>query len=428
MTQTITLFRCVPHGTDLSRSSCASRYESMNKKHLRTPPGPRPIGQGCVGCSVGKAHSDGDRVETWADGKPIVFIDKLVQISSAPAKAKPMTSVPMKTAPAKPLEIPDELKVKARAGIVAAHIEPGRVGAMIAEGREMRGGFEKRVTNPMQRKEEARDRMAGHIASAPETEVPVLAQDVPVSPRLAEAEGVEAEEEAAALPRIVGDENERLEDILIEYQGATRSVKDWAAHCGVTMAAVRERRSKGMTLGEACTMPRQRGGRLPREPRAAEAGDLPVLTGDETKRITTRFLVLPFLRQFAIAKRLEVASDKESRLRESDFFKLVFARVHERRLTQRFGEEIEKEHAERERDIETKRRVEAAEAEATKPASKSLTPTKAEGIYASPDKVPSGPTGGMRSAPADVLRAAGFEVVSSGKVPAGWMFIVRDVP
>lgn len=63
------------------------------------------------------------------------------------------------------------------------------------------------------------------------------------------------------------------------------------------------------------------------------------------RRLTFRFLTLPFRLQFSVATSLNVLTDDDRALSDEALFQVVFLRAAERGLLGRLWEETEKRHA-----------------------------------------------------------------------------------
>lgn len=234
--QTIVVFRCIPHGTEITRSSCGSRFESVNKKQIRTPPGPRPIGQGCMDCPVGRAHSAGDRPEAWPDGRPIVFHDKVLPVSTlTTSKPKGATTVPRVVAP-KPLEIPEALRVVSR-------VAPEQTITIGLDGADINGldAEERTVIVPS-------GILGGIVPTHP---LPEPGPGVPPCPDVAPP----APEEPDRVPRV------RFDLTPVTFGLKTQTVAQWAEEVGLSIDTIRWRVTGGMSLAEACTTAKAKGGR-----------------------------------------------------------------------------------------------------------------------------------------------------------------------
>lgn len=63
---------------------------------------------------------------------------------------------------------------------------------------------------------------------------------------------------------------------------------------------------------------------------------------NQERRLTRRFLTLPFRHQIAVAKNLNILTDRDLALNSEKLFQELFKRVHEEGLLRRFRDEIER--------------------------------------------------------------------------------------
>lgn len=75
---TLELFRCVPLGVKLTRSSCGDRHQRAGRemRHEGKQGAAHLVGaQRCATCPVGAAHSRGEKPDAWDDGAPLELVD-----------------------------------------------------------------------------------------------------------------------------------------------------------------------------------------------------------------------------------------------------------------------------------------------------------------------------------------------------------------
>lgn len=210
---------CKPLGTKLTRSACGDRFVASNQQGSRPLGNPRIACGSCRGCEVGRAHAAGDRPEHWPDGSPI----ELVEVE--PVKSE--------------------------------RIGPPRTNEPSA----------RRPTEQRLRIERTTPKPAGLATPAPRSKiepVPDLEPD-PVSPTgdtLPPPAEVEKPKREQRVRPVVGDADEPVVVVapprgrLVEVDGVSRSIPEWAKLAGIHPNAVYERIRRGWPLGLACTAPR----------------------------------------------------------------------------------------------------------------------------------------------------------------------------
>jgi len=211
---------CKPLGTKLTRSACGDRFTASNQQGSRPLGNPRIACGSCKGCEIGRAHAAGDRPEHWPDGSPI----EVVEVE--PVKSKRI-GPPRPNAPAARRPTEQRLRIE-RTTPKPGGLAPVSTGSKIEP-------------------------------------VPDLEPD-PVSPTgdTLPPPGIErpsARREQRVLP-VVGDADEPAVVIapprgrLVEVDGVSRSIPEWARISGIAPSAIYERLRRGWPIGLACTAPR----------------------------------------------------------------------------------------------------------------------------------------------------------------------------
>jgi len=62
------------------------------------------------------------------------------------------------------------------------------------------------------------------------------------------------------------------------------------------------------------------------------------------RSLSYRFLMLPFRKQIAVARSLNVMTDEDLALSDADLFREIFKRARDAGLLQNFGEEIDRRY------------------------------------------------------------------------------------
>jgi hypothetical protein len=218
----IELFKCVPLGTKLARSSCGKRHTEAG--------GPR-VGNGvstvresaCRACPIGAAHARGETPTTWPTGEAVVVV-QLGDLAVAPP----------------PLEHRRGLVEIKRASRPA---RASNAGSSVAEraipNREVAGSM------PARRVQSGSPSALEHGAQG------VRAPRAGAAPiRAGAATPTASNEGPMAKPQRNGNE------YVITAKGETLNLTAWGKRLGVSAAAVRQRLNRRWTEEEAVTTPK----------------------------------------------------------------------------------------------------------------------------------------------------------------------------
>lgn len=249
----ITMFKCRVHETKLLRSACGDRWHAYNgtgKTIVGKPNGLSSQDKRCVGCVVGKEHYDGNRPETWPDGKVIELVDTIIP---AARLVRPHTPPPA-VAPTEP----PTPRAPAQDGPVAGQGDGYRADSFGDEDDVEHVGDD----NPPD--------LEPVVVDVPVTRKPMRKPEYggPPDGRSVRGTTLPATEDtmnAHALSRLNrADFGEQLVHIGDDRIG---TVSDWAKLIGLTVFGIKARIARGMTIADACTYPKQalgRGSSLPR--------------------------------------------------------------------------------------------------------------------------------------------------------------------
>jgi hypothetical protein len=223
---------CKPLGTKLTRSACGTRHEAAARAGERRQLGNTKVAcSTCATCPVGRAHHAGDRPEHWPDGSPI----EVVEIEAAsterigpprPTPAKPRSRFerasfdsPTKTPPVPPAEI------------------AARARAVLAE--------------------------RAKIKPVTRTKIEPVPDAVQAEPERVSDEDTQVEQPstrpARRIVRVVDAGEIKVEPArgrLVEIEGVSRTIPEWAKVAGIHPNAVYERIRRNWPLTLACTAPR----------------------------------------------------------------------------------------------------------------------------------------------------------------------------
>lgn len=372
----ITLFRCTPlRNAELTRSSCAARWESLNhgKGAKRSASGgPALVGRECVGCVIGKAHADGDRPDTWPDGSRIELIDK-----SAPAVV--LQSPPRMPKPARALPVLEPAGARRTSEPIVAPVEP-----------------EHRREEPVVARSDRHD----YVGSwNPETGV--------TSPIRGRTVDVLVVDDPAPIPT-GGNPAEAGEEIplrarVVTAHGITRTVEEWAKHHGMTTSAIQERVRRNWPLELAVFAPKGS---------SYENSRVPPPKSRRKKSLEGTMVTHDGKTQDVLAWAHEVG--------------ITMSAI---RLRLRSGRTIEEACTTPNLNVASTARVAARVALREREAAK-LVDANTRSV---PDPLPildalaSAAASLPSSSPAvELLRAAGYVVVSSSRAPAGLVIVVRE--